>query len=97
MEAMHRATVDAEARVADLGAAAHARWAVAWLSGVVVLCLCVVAALFVYLGRLYRYLEDIDTIVLIISNVGILTAGILIGARWMLRQLDDHSSDNASD
>ena len=90
---MSRPTVDRETRLADLLKAARERWDVACLAGVVLLCLCVGAGIIVYLARVYGYLEDINTIMLIISYLGLLTAGLLVGARWMLRQLDDHSTD----
>jgi hypothetical protein len=85
--------MDRETQFADLLKAARRRCDVAWLAGVVPLCLCGGAGIIVYLGRAYGYLENIDTIVLIISHIALLTAGILVGAGWMLRQLDDHSAD----
>jgi hypothetical protein len=88
-------TVDRETRLADLLKAARRRWDVVWLVGVFLFCLCAGAGIIVYLGRAYRYLEDINTIVLIISHIALLTAGILVGAGWMLRQLDEHSADAA--
>lgn len=87
---MSRPTVDRERQLAK---AARERWDVAWLTGVVLLCLCIGGGIITYLARVYGYLEDINTIMLIISHLGLLTAGLLVGARWMLRQLDDHSTD----
>jgi hypothetical protein len=87
--------MDRETQLADLLEAARRRRDVAWLAGVILLCLCAGAGIIVYLGRTYRYLEDINTLVLIISHVALLAAGILVGAGWMLRQLDDHSADAA--
>ena len=92
---MSRPTVDRETRLADLLKAARERWDVAWLAGVMLLCLCIGGGIITYLARVYGYLENINTIMLIISHLGLLTAGLLVGARWMLRQLDDHSTDAA--
>jgi hypothetical protein len=97
---MSPSTADREGRLANRLAAARKRWDVAWVAGAVLLCLCVLcvgAGIIVYLSRGYRYLDDINTIVLIISHIGILTAGILVGARWMLRQLDDDHAGEAVD
>jgi hypothetical protein len=89
---MSQAQLDAHAQARE-----HAqwRWEVVWLSSVYLLLLLTGVGLILSLGRTSSYVANINTGVLILSHAGMLTAGIIVGARWMLRELKEEPEDGA--
>jgi hypothetical protein len=67
--------------------AAGWRWAVVCLSAVCIAVLLLGAALILQQSRVQAWVGNVNVPLLIVSHIGLLTAGLLIGSRWAARHL----------
>ena len=70
-------------------AATQWRWAVLCLAAVCLAFLGVGAGLILHLSRGQSYVGNVNVPLLLVSHIGLLTVGILIGSRWAIRRIED--------
>ena len=90
--ALRERALERDARLGEQAralAAAQWRWAL--------LCLAVVCLAFLGLGtgfilqwsRVESYMGNVNVPLLLVSHIGLLTVGIVIGSRWAIRRIED--------
>ena len=90
--ALRERALERDARLGEQAralAAAQWRWAVICLAAVYLALLGFGAGFILYLDRGQSYVANVNVPLLIVSHIGLLTVGILIGSRWAIRQLED--------
>jgi hypothetical protein len=89
--ALRERALERDARLGEQAralAAAQWRWAVLCLAAVYLVFLGLGAGLIVLLSHPQAYTGNVNMPLLIVSHIGLLTVGILIGSRWVMRLLD---------
>jgi hypothetical protein len=70
-------------------AAAQWRWALLCLAAVYLGFLGLGAGLILHWSRVESYVGNVNVPLLLVSHIGLLTVGILIGSRWAIRLIED--------
>ena len=90
--ALRERALERDARLGEQAralAAAQWRWALLCLAAVYLAFLGLGTGLILYWSRVGSYVGNVNVPLLIVSHIGLLTAGILIGLRWAIRRIED--------
>jgi hypothetical protein len=90
--ALRERALERDARLGEQAralAAAQWRWALLCLAAVYLGFLGLGAGLILHWSRVESYVGNVNVPLLLVSHIGLLTIGILIGSRWAIRRLDD--------
>ena len=90
--ALRERALERDARIGEQAralAAAQWRWVVLCLAAVYLAFLGLGAGLILHWSRVESYVGNINVPLLIVSHIGLLTVGILIGSRWVLRRIEE--------
>jgi hypothetical protein len=89
--ALRERALERDARLGEQAralAAAQWQWVVLCLAAVYLAFLGLGAGLILLLSRTQAYTGNVNVPLLIVSHIGLLTVGILIGSRWVMRWID---------
>jgi hypothetical protein len=90
--ALRERALERDARLGEQAralAAAQWRWALLCLAAVYLGFLGLGTGLILHWSRVESYVGNVNVPLLIVSHIGLLTIGILIGSRWAIRRLED--------
>jgi hypothetical protein len=90
--ALRERALERDARLGEQAralAAAQWRWALLCLAAVYLAFLGLGTGLILHWSRVGSYVGNVNVPLLIVSHIGLLTAGILIGSRWAIRRIED--------
>jgi hypothetical protein len=90
--ALRERALERDARLGEQAralAAAQWRWALLCLAAVYLAFLGLGTGLILHWSRAESYVGNVNVPLLIVSHIGLLTAGILIGSRWAIRRIED--------
>jgi hypothetical protein len=90
--ALRERALERDARLGEQAralAAAQWRWVVLCLAAVYLAFLGLGTGLILHWSRVESYVGNINVPLLIVSHIGLLTVGILIGSRWVLRRIEE--------
>jgi hypothetical protein len=94
--ALRERALERDARLGEQAralAAAQWQWVVLCLAAVYLAFLGLGAGLILLLSRTQAYTGNVNVPLLIVSHIGLLTVGILIGSRWVMRWIDPARAD----
>ena len=90
--ALRERALERDARLGEQAralAAAQWRWALLCLAAVYLAFLGLGTGLILHWSRVESYVGNVNVPLLLVSHIGLLTVGILIGSRWAIRLIED--------
>jgi hypothetical protein len=90
--ALRERALERDARLGEQAralAAAQWRWALLCLAAVCLAFLGLGTGLILHWSRVESYVGNVNVPLLLVSHIGLLMIGILIGSRWAIRRLED--------
>ena len=90
--ALRERALERDARLGEQAralAAAQWRWVVLCLAAVYLAILGLGTVLILHWSRVESYVVNVNVPLLLVSHIGLLTVGILIGSRWAIRRIED--------
>lgn len=89
--ALRERALERDARLGEQAralAAAQWRWALLCLAAVYLAFLGLGTGLILHWSRVESYVGNVNVPLLLVSHIGLLTVGILIGSRWAIRRIE---------
>jgi hypothetical protein len=90
--ALRERALERDARLGEQAralAAAQWRWALLCLAAVCLAFLGLGTGLILQWSRVESYMGNVNVPLLLVSHIGLLTVGIVIGSRWAIRRIED--------